>query len=308
VADFEDAVAAASDVDIVSVPIYSRKVHVAETLHGRRLASVTPPRSQYDVCLLIAVGTHIVPSLRYLRHLKQVARRVIVYLYDAWLWELPTISARGGVWDIVDDLFVSFPHVVTAYHDELSRPVHYLPQAISPHWFEPYRTIRPIDVLSVGRRVPRVHAELLEVSRRRDLFYLYQDIFRPRAIDLRESQSLIGSLCQRARVQVSWSAEHTHPEHESEFAAITLRWFEAAASGSVVVGKAPVTDEFARLFPYDGFVHDLSPAASASDIGNVLDGALQDRRADERRALARHVCTAHTWDARWRELVEKADV
>jgi hypothetical protein len=87
---------------------------------------------------------------------------------------------------------------------------------------------------------------------------------------------------------------------------VTLRWFEAAASGSVVVGKAPPTDEFERLFPDAGFVHDLSPTASTAAIEEVLDDALRDDRVDERRTLAEHVCTAHTWDARWRELVETA--
>jgi hypothetical protein len=74
----------------------------------------------------------------------------------------------------------------------------------------------------------------------------------------------------------------------------------------VVVGKAPPTDEFARLFPDVGFVHDLSPTASTADVEVVLDDALRDGRADERRMLAEYVCTAHTWNARWRELVEIA--
>jgi hypothetical protein len=306
VLDFEDAVAAASDTDIVSVPLYSRRVHLRQMLCGRRLETVTPPRSRYDVCLLVAMAPYWVPSLRYIRHLRQRATRVIVYLYDAWLADLPTVQAQRSAWDDVDELFVSFPHVVSAYSAALRRPVHYLPQAIDPGWFRPYRRERPIDVLSVGRRLPHVHTELLQLSRRRDWFYIYQDVYRPHAIDLRESQSLHGRLCQSARAQVSWSVEHTRPDLVAESGAVTLRWFEAAASGSVVVGKAPPTDEFARLFPDVGFVHDLSPTASTADVEVVLDDALRDGRADERRMLAEYVCTAHTWNARWRELVEIA--
>lgn len=85
---------------------------------------------------------------------------------------------------------------------------------------------------------------------------------------------------------------------------MTLRWFEAAASGSVVVGTAPSGDEFARLFPSAGFVYHLSPAASAVTIEDTVDTALADNRLEERRTLAEHVRTVHTWDARWRELVE----
>jgi hypothetical protein len=109
-------------------------------------------------------------------------------------------------------------------------------------------------------------------------------------------------------VHVNWSVEHTSADRADEGEVVTARWFESAACGGVVVGRAPTTAEFGRLFPFDGFVYDLSPTASEPIVEDALNTALGDRRYDDRRALGEHVRAAHTWDVRWREIVEVAGI
>ncbi len=102
------------------------------------------------------------PSLRYVRNLRQVADRVVVYLFDSWLIDLPALQADRDLWKLIDDLVVSFKHTVEPYAAGLPCRVHYLPQAADPRWFAPHDGPRPIDVLSLGRRLPEVHSQLLE--------------------------------------------------------------------------------------------------------------------------------------------------
>lgn len=307
VVDFEDAVVRASDADLVPVPLYSRRAQIEGLLRGHPLRAVNAPRSGYDVCFLVAMAPYWIPSLRYVRNLRQVARRVVVYLYDSWLSDLPGLLSSRALWPLIDDLFVSFRHTVEPYAEQLPCRVHYLPQAIDPRWFHPYQGRRSIDVLSLGRRLPAVHRELLEISRRRDLYYHYNTHVAPQARDFAENQEFVGRLCQLAQAHVSWSVDKTNPARSGEAAAITARWFESAASGAVVIGAAPRTDEFARLFPYPEFVRELEPGAP-SRTEAVLDAALSDPQPEERRALAGHVSRVHTWDARWREIVEMCDL
>lgn len=302
VVDFEDAVASASDVDLVPVPLHSRRAQVEGLLRRRPLRPVAAPRSHYDVCLLVAMAPYWVPSLRYIRDLRRSADRIVVYLFDSWLSDLPALR-EDRVWSLVDDLFVSFHHSLGSYSQQLDCRVHYLPQAIDERWFHLYGGDHAIDVLSVGRRLPIVHQRLLEIARRRDLFYYYQTHQLPMAIDLRESQELTGRLCGSAPVHVSWSVDETNPDRTDEGAAITARWFESAASGAAVIGGAPRTEEFGRLFPYPGFVHEIDPAAP-EETESVLDAVLADPREEERRALAEHVRCMHTWSVRWRQIVE----
>lgn len=307
VVDFEDAIAAASDADLVPVPLHSRRAQLQGLLRGRPPRAVEPPRSRYDVCVLVAMAPYWVPSLRYIRNLRRVARRVVVYLFDSWLGDLEALRSYRGVWSAIDDLIVSFPHTVDTYAHQLPCRVHYLPQAIDARWFHPYRGMRRVDILSLGRRLDAVHAQLLEIARRRDLFYEYQTHVMPQAIDFKENQELVGRLCQLARTHVSWPVDVTNPLRRDEGAAITARWFESAATGAVVLGAAPKGDEFRRLFPYPEFVIELDPA-NPPRTEEVLDEALRGPLAAERLELADYVSSTHTWAMRWRQIVELCEL
>lgn len=301
--DFEDAVAAASDVDLVPVPLYSRRAQIQGLLRGKPLRSVSAPRPRYDVCLLVAMAPYWIPSLRYVRNLRNVANRVVVYLFDSWLTDLPSLQADRDLRSLADDLIVSFKHTVEPYVAGLPCRVHYLPQAADPRWFAPHDGERPIDVLSLGRRLPEVHTQLLEISRRRDFFYHYKTHEAPQVMDFRENQEFIGRLGQLSHAHVSWSVDRTNPQRRDEGAAITARWFESAACGSMVIGAAPQTDEFARLFPYPDFVRTLDPGDPVH-TEEVVESARSNSHEPERRELAEYVRTRHSWDQRWREIVE----
>jgi hypothetical protein len=307
IVDFEDAVRAASNADLVPVPLYSRRAVVEGLLRRRPLRAVDPPSSRYDICLLVAMAPEWLPSLRYVRRLRQVARRVVVYLFDSWITDLPRLRAYRGVWPLVDDLIVSFAHAVDAYARELPCRVHYLPQAIDGRWFHPYPGERRIDILSLGRRLESVHAQLLDISSRHDLFYEYQTHAMPQAIDFTENQQLVGRRCQLASTHVSWSVDRTNLLRQGEGAAITARWFESAATGGVVMGAAPLGEEFRRLFPYPEFVVELDPQAPAQ-TESLLERALSQPPSPDRRELAEYVSTTHTWARRWQEILELVGV
>lgn len=306
--DFEDAVCRLSDADLVPVPLHSRRGQLHAVLRGHPLRAVSAPATRYDACLLVAMGRQWLPSLTYIRDLRTICKRVIVYLFDAWVGDLPTIAKYHRVWELVDDLFVSFDHAVQPYASALPCGVHYLPQAVDPRWFYGDRASRPIDVLSVGRRLETVHKTLLAMSRDEEILYQYQTHAAPLAIDFYENQELLGTLCRASRLHVSWSVDATNAARRTEGSAVTARWFESAASGGVVVGRAPVSPEFGRLFPYPAFVHEIPAPDDHLGTREVLESALATRDVSERQALAEHVRTVHSWEARWRDIVAASGV
>jgi Glycosyl transferases group 1 len=305
---FEDAVAEMSDADLLPVALPTRRARLAALKEGRLLRPVEPPRPKYDICLFVTLDPWWMPSLSQVEGLRDVADRVVVYLYDSWLAHINLLRGRHRrVWSMVDHLFVSFAHSRDAYAAVLDCPVHYLPQAVPEDLFHPYRRDRPIDILSFGRRDPTLHRQLLGLARREDLFYyfrLFQRACLPEAKDLRDSQELLGRLCQSSGVQIHWSVESTDAARAEQGSPITARWFEAAASGAVVVGRQPKSPEFGRLFPYEGFVREVDPRNRVETERVVLEAISEREDRAERVALAEHVRTQHTWKARWREIAE----
>lgn len=308
VIDFEDGVAELTDADLVPVPLPSRRARLAAARAGKWLTRVDAPRRAYDVCLFVAMEPQWVPSLLQVRDLRRIARKVVVYVIDSWLAHLPSLRRNQRVWAEVDHLFISFDHALEAYRDALPCQVDHLPQGISDRWFSPHRTSRPLDVVSIGRRLSSVHKQLVRLARDEDLFYFYQTAHAPLAINLLENQQLLGRLLQSSKVHMNWAMESTHPERAEDGGPIVARFFESAACAGVVVGSKPRNAAFDRLFPYEGFVREI-PATAPDATHEILSAALADTSGrSERLSLAHDTLSRHTWKARWRRMAEMSNL
>jgi Glycosyl transferases group 1 len=300
VVDFEDAMRERTDSDLVHVPSYSRRrrLRSAVTPKDQTFAPVPTPREKYDLCFFVAMEPSWISSLHYVERLREKCSRIVVYIFDSWLANAHWLKRNRRAWSFCDLVYVSFPWTVDAYARRLSCPVEYLPQAARASRFHSSRQERPIDILSIGRRLAEGHSLIREISRRHDLFYYYSESDAPLAINLIESQELLSRLCQSARSQACWPVELTNPERSREGSAITARWFEAASCGSVVVGARPRAEEFSEIFPYDRFVLEMNLERPDEFERGLL--SLFDDRADweARRELSEFVRSHHSWEAR----------
>ena len=297
VLDFENTVARCVDADILPVSPVLRRDRANRLLRGRlKQPRADPPREKYDLCLLAAMGLFSMNTLTGVRGLRSACRKLVVYVYDSWPEDVHWFRRNRRLWDACDHLFVSFPEAVDAYARFLDCPVEYLPQAIDPYRFHPDRVDRPLDIVSIGRRIPEAHRLLREVADRHDLFYYYTRVESAQAIDLEDSYALVARILQSTRASVCWPVSQRTGRNRT-ISPVTVRWFEAAASGVVVLGEAPSTGEFRELFPYEGFVRRLDLTDPARFERTVLEALNGDDRP-ERRQLADHVRTAHSWEAR----------
>ena len=293
----EDAMRSVADVDLVDVPQYSRRARVRDVVRGRlREPRVTPPRDRYDLGFFVAMDATWIASLRFVEGIRERCSRVVAYVFDAWLADLAYLRRYRRQWNLCDTVYISYPWAVDAYARELDCEVVYLPQAASAAHFHPNRVERPIDILSIGRRLPGAHELFLRLAAEHDLFYHYSEARSPVAYDHGDSQLLLDRLCQSSKAQVCWPVELTTPR-AGEGAGVTVRWFEAAACASVVLGGKPAAPDFDELFPYPNFVVELDPNDPAEFERRVVDALRLDDRA-QRLELAEHVRTHHSWEAR----------
>jgi len=310
--DFENAMAESAAVDFVDVPPLGRRARVRAVVSERRMHRPIALADDYDLCFLAVFQPEDIRALAFLGGLRRRCRRVVVYVFDAWTSSSATLQRHRELWRLCDKVFVSFPAAAEAWRSQLGCPVEYLPQAIDPARFHP-GSDRPIHVLSIGRRLESVHRQLVGISSRHGLWYQFSESRAPVAIDLEDSQFLLARLCRSARIQICWPLEVTHAESRrvgytpADGSPITARWFEAAASGSIVMGSKPASLEFDRLFPDEAFVREL-PRASERQLELAVLEALADH--DElrpRSALARHVLTHHCWQVRCAEILATTD-
>jgi hypothetical protein len=88
------------------------------------------------------------------------------------------------------------------------------------------------------------------------------------------------------------------------FSPITCRWFEAAASGAVVTGKAPQDAAVEELFGPD-FVVPLDHTLEERELTCAFEELWANRERLLARALARREALSHqwSWGARVREML-----
>jgi hypothetical protein len=300
VLDFEDAMRERTDADLVDVPAYSRRARLRAAVDPRNRAfdRVSTPRDEYDLCFFVAMEPSWITSLRYIEGLREKCKRIVVYVFDAWLANSYWLGRNRREWSMCDLVYVSFPWAVDTYSRHLGCRVEYLAQGASASRFHPFRQERPIDVLSVGRRESEAHALILKVSQKHDLFYHYSEAVAPRPIDPVESQQLLARLCQSAKSQACWPVELTNYGRSSEGSPITVRWFEAASCGSMVFGRRPRAADFDEIFPFERFVLELDPNRPDEFERKVLSALEDETDSEARQQLARFVRSRHSWEAR----------
>jgi hypothetical protein len=305
--DFENAMARSAVVDFVEVPPLGRRAHLQALLSGSRPNRISLD-GDYDLCFLAVFQPSDIRALAALHGLRRHCRRVVVYVFDAWVSSTASLRRHRSSWRLCDKVYVSYPAAVEAWRGHVGCPVEYMPQAIDPARFHP-QTARPIDVLSVGRRLESVHRQLRSIADRHNLWYQFSESRAPSAIDLEDSQFLLARLCRSARVQICWPVEATHGEsRRSGYSAadgspITARWFEAAASGSIVMGTKPASAEFDRLFPSETLVRELPRASERQLERELLEAVSDDEDIRSREAFAEYVRTHHSWQVRCAEVL-----
>lgn len=175
----------------------------------------------------------------------------IVWMYDAWEAELPSILAAVKR-DRINLLFVSSKQAAARLDGARSRKfrAHWVPEAVtvSVHEQNPMRE-RRIDVLQLGRRWNQYHDSIVEGCREVGITYLYENT--PGELVFPSRSEFIAGLAN-TRISICVPAAITHPTRAGEICTMTWRYFQSMASKCLILGRAP--EEMRDLFDYDPLI------------------------------------------------------
>lgn len=320
--EFEDVIA---QIDAVRVLAPQRKpstglsgVHrsvvdkVRATLGLRRkpYAETIAVRDDYE---LFFAALHFPWQLVYLQQLKgwrRRCRKAVCFILEQWR---PWVSDSTRYFQLLKDfdhVFVFARWSLPAMAAIAKRPCEYMAMGVDAELFCPYpaRPRRTIDVYSLGRREPETHQALLELMKAERLTYIYDSFSFGSVpdVDHREHRSLVAHLIKRSRYFVT----HKINDSKARMAitggeeSLSMRYFEGAAGGAVMLGSAPACEDYQAYFDWPDATIDIP--RDAANLGEVLADldAQPERLALARRHNVVNSLRRHDWVYRWRHVLE----
>jgi hypothetical protein len=171
----------------------------------------------------------------------------------------------------------------------------------------PYRCEPTIAFSSYGRRLPKLHEAINNFCSKRKLHYDFSvsDSLN-KSVESLENYQIYSWHLRHSWFNIGWSVETTNPDRAADFSPMTCRWFEAAASGSIVLGDAPRDPAMEQCFG-KRFVIPVNPNDSVPTLEEQLDDLWKQRHQlrEQRLELAQSHLTRWTWEGRIRDLDRK---
>lgn len=265
---------------------------------------------EYDLFLARCQTEKDIPHINAIEGWKDHCKTSVLWIDEMWAALLPKEKYWLHALTQFDHIFTSCRGTVGPLSKVIGRPVHWLPCAVDTLRFSPYPDppARVIDVYSIGRRREEIHQRLLQASKRREIFYIYDTFLGSLAdvYDYREHRDYFASVAKRSRYFMVAPGKIDVVSENQGQSEVGHRYCEGAAAGAVLIGQAPQGEAFRHMFPWRDAVIRVQP-----DGSDVLD-VLAELASDPERASAASQKNAvgallrHDWVYRWREVLRVA--
>lgn len=325
--EFEDVIADVTGADRVDAGHreameFSRRIYKAArfTTRSPRFAHAITPRfsalrleRDYDLFFPVFNHPYELFALNMIPDWRQRCRRAACFVSELWVQHLPDYLLE--LLAAFDHVFVGVHHAVSAVARIVGIPCTYLPLATDVLRFSPYPDLPPraIDVCNIGRRSGITHAALMEQARERRIFYYYDTVAASgpdkkqrtfRVSDAGEHRLLLSSLLRRTRYFIANRSRVNESEFTMGRDEISGRFYEGAASGTVMLGEPPRTANFESQFDWPDAVIKLPfDSPEVAQLITELDGD-PERLARIRRNNVGNAALRHDWVHRLRTVFE----
>ena len=316
--DFEDSICDFDDVDLVTLThptgfpgkIYRLGKHLTKSDQFARF--ITPFFSEfslekeYDLLFAIFDGPWQMLSINSLKNWRKKCKKVVCFIVEIWKKELGRQELLQEPFQYFDHFFAATSQSIEKFAKLSGQPFTYLPPSVntiqsSPHPFFPSRVI---DITNVGRRSPITHKALLEIIEKKNFFYYYNPAEDFSVIDAKEHRDWFVNILKRTRYFVTNYAKFDRPEETGGQQEAGFRFFEGAAAGTVMLGKPPANEVFARDFDWPDAV--IPMEFDAPNIGEIIADldTQPERLAKIRRENVVNSLLRHDYVYRWRTILE----
>ncbi len=261
------------------------------------------PQRRHELAVIVVNDLRQLGVLAALRSWRSVATVFIAYVYEVWPAWLPTASqVVDEVVDQLDHVFVGIRTGADALRAMTSTPVSFVPPAVDVLAVQPAVTsdARRIDVSNRGRRDLQQHQVLRAWAQRTGRYYEFDTLHNATVVDPFEHRRHYYEQIARSRAFVANPARFDLPELSAGADEVGLRYLEALACGTVLVGDHRPGSPIRRVL--DGAPGMLVLPTGAGALGVELEDLLGDDAvlhelgaANRAVALGRHD-VVHRWE------------
>lgn len=308
-----------TEVDAVDV-IVPRKGqwYRQRNLNAQRIGKYTPIRlnpgvqtvrlkKDYDLFFTVCEKTSELQNVKAIKGWRERSRIAICWMtefYEHEIHEYKSILRTLSDFDFILFTFSS----INAFKSLFGQRVAFLPYGVDAIKFCPYhqRPPRFIDVLSIGSRAHTTHQALLRMAKDDGILYIY-DTFKDLTVyDVDEHRLQLSNLAKRSRYFIVNPGSIDEPEKIGGQLEIGPRYFEALASGSILLGDQPRSNEFNGIFNWpDAVIHVPYGSENIREVIHALDkDVIRQVRISNQNIV--EALSKHDWAHRWESVLKLA--
>ncbi len=266
------------------------------------------PKRRYDLFLAVCGAPGDLLMVNAVSNWKNACKTSICLIDELWVKEMPNYQYFLRILESFDHVLLYYSQSVKALDERIGKKCAFLPPGVDTIRFCPYPepVKRVVDVYSMGRRSETTHRKLLEMVEENGLFYLHDSIAGDQAIHSSEHRSLFVNLMKRSRYFIVNPGLIDRPDKRGDQIETGNRYFEGAASGTIMVGERPNNEAFERLFDWpDALIHLPYGSSEIDAVINELDQQ-PERQEKIRRTNVGQALMRHDWAYRWEAVLKIA--
>ncbi len=260
---------------------------------------------EYDLFIAVCEKSSELLNVNALKGWKEKCGKSVCWLSEVWIPEVSNLKAELKVLLEFDYIFLNEARTIGPLADALGKECLFLPAGIDTKSFCPYPTMpaRSIDVLSIGRRSEKTHQVLLSMAKAEKIFYHYDTQIDLLTDDLAQHRFLVTNLLKRCRYFIVNPGKIDTPNETGGQIEFGYRYFEGAASGTIMVGDYPDSAEFQEYFGWsDAVIHLPFGSERIDEIIEEL-GAEPERQEMIRKTNVIQSLLNHDWAYRWESIL-----
>ena len=273
----------------------------------------TPVEGEHDLFFMVVSDSNQLSFLERLKGWRERSRTAVCLLLEVWSRQVPDNADYYRILREFDAVYMLTPQSAPALQALGAPPPVFLPvgvdaERVSPLYRRPVPAARAIDVYAYGRTAPTLHQQLLDLVDTEGLSYQYDTTFQAKVPNHVEHRALLANSLKRAKYhlahRINDDPQRLHRTGGEE--SLSTRYFEASASGAVMLGSRPRTPDFDACFDWPDAV--IEVPWDCDDVAGVLHdlGGQPDRLAAARSAGVRAALLRHDWAYRWERVLDDA--